>query len=151
MYDDTPTPCLEKNWPKIFKKEKQFFVGSPPPPPPTRQLFQDLRDFRGLLRTDLVQNPHPLFHKASYGPAWAPFHKVLWLIVRLISIVAQWQIVWNVAQIIVMTPSLKIQEWKDRKFIFVIILIILQCCGLWEYVQYDQAIAIVLFGCVSGI
>ena len=59
----------------IFLDGKRSVGVPPPPPPPPHQLFQDLRDFRGwrradkkLLRTDLVQNPHPPFQKASYGP-----------------------------------------------------------------------------------
>ena len=64
----------------------------PPPPPPPHQLFQDLRDIRGwrrtdkiLLRMDLVQNPHPPFQKASYGPAVGncPGLVGMWGVVRI--------------------------------------------------------------------
>ena len=44
-------------------------VSGPPPPPPRSSVVV----FSGLARlsrlaADLVQNPHPRFHKASYGP-----------------------------------------------------------------------------------
>ena len=57
MYENTPTPCLE-NWPKFLKKENKSVEGG------GRLIKKNVLH----MDLDLVQNPHPPFLKASYGP-----------------------------------------------------------------------------------
>ena len=74
----TPLPRVWKIYPIFLRR---ISVGIPPPPPSTSTTTPADQLFSGLVRLsrlapDLVQNPHPRFQKASYGPGLMDYNFV---------------------------------------------------------------------------